>query len=279
MSFHDPEWCWQQAGEYVLSTLPEDELNEFIDELEHNRELWDMVVYWQERLQPLALTAQPVVPPAHVWQQLSNRIDQLEGKPTTMQRPASSARGGQQARSQQIPLQQRRSRQQQRDTHRRGRGGEREHRSHRPGVWQWVGPLAVAASLLLSVALWHTTRAPGPQFNAISVLTAESGEPVWVIDATIGKPVLRVTSLAPAPISDTQVHQLWRVKPDNTGVESLGLLPRLNNASVLVEAPAIAAADTIALAISLEPQGGSAQPGPSGPVLYQGAFRRLSAVE
>jgi anti-sigma-K factor RskA len=279
MNFHDPEWCWQQAGEYVLSTLPEDELNAFIDELEHNRELRDMVVYWQERLQPLALTAQPVTPPARVWQQLSNRIDQLEGKSTTIQRQGSSAHRSQQTRSQQTRTQQRRSGQPHRNTQSRGRSGDRERRSRRPVVWQWVGSLAVAASLLLSVALWQTTRLPGPQFNAISVLTVENGEPVWVIDATVGEPLLRVTSLAPAPISDTQVHQLWRVKPDNTGVESLGLLPRLNNASVIIDAPAIAAADTIALAISLEPQGGSTQPGPSGPVLYQGEFRLLSAVE
>jgi len=64
------------------------------------------------------------------------------------------------------------------------------------------------------------------------------------------------------------------VIPNDGGVQSLGILPRVANTTLTWDVPQLRA-DTVALAVSLERAGGSLKSVPTGPVLYQGAFNKL----
>ena len=66
----------------------------------------------------------------------------------------------------------------------------------------------------------------------------------------------------------TNDYELWILRGDGVPV-SMGVLPQIGQTSLDLGADAVAALTTgSTLAVSLEPQGGSPQATPSGPVLY-----------
>ncbi len=61
------------------------------------------------------------------------------------------------------------------------------------------------------------------------------------------------------------------VKPNDSGVESVALLPSISGESITVELP-IPIDETQLFAVSLEPSGGSPNATPSGPVVFTGSI-------
>jgi anti-sigma-K factor RskA len=152
---------------------------------------------------------------------------------------------------------------------------KRQRSRRRSQAWQWIGPMALAASAVLAVALWHTQqRLSEPSFDVVSVVSDAENNPLWVISASLQQQTVQITALAPPAIEDNQDHQLWLVKPNDEGVSSLGILPRNSNVTVINNVDLLRE-DAVAFAVSLEPLGGSPEPVPTGPVLFQAAFNTV----
>lgn len=102
----------------------------------------------------------------------------------------------------------------------------------------------------------------------VAVINDENGNALWValVYQNLGRVDIDVTT-APDPQTAND-YQLWILAGDGTPA-SMGLLPQAGEASLTLDANAVAALGTgNTLAVSLEPLGGSPQPVPTGPVLY-----------
>jgi len=92
---------------------------------------------------------------------------------------------------------------------------------------------------------------------------------VWVSDPTGAAP----STIAPIPAANS--YELWML-PEGRAPVSLGLLPGTGNAALPLDAEALAVlAQTMTLAVSLEPAGGSPTGAPTGPVLFTAPLLRV----
>ncbi len=138
------------------------------------------------------------------------------------------------------------------------------------GFWRSVGLLASGLAAILVVAFLWT--APGhdadPAF--VAVLTSADSAPRMVVSLHSDRQ-LRVRVVKPWTNVDGKSLELWAL-PKNGAPRSLGLVANERDTEIRL-APADArlfAAN--ALAVSLEPRGGSATGAPTGPVLCSGAI-------
>lgn len=254
MNTRDKDWWTAQAGEYVLGTLDNTEWAEFAALLQTNKDLQRMVVEWEQIFQPLADSLTPVEPAAHVWGGVRQRLSTAGSNVVQFHELKTMAKD-------------------------LARSVDR---------WRGYAGLATAASILLATFVWigqlGTTKPVEPttsisiaEFDAISIVRDENDEPLWVVDSALAEGVVRVTAVAPPELDESKTYELWVVKPDNTGVVSMGPIPLDENKSLILDV--ITVADKpVAFAVSLEPAGGSQLDGPSGPVLYQGSFRTLDVI-
>ena len=119
------------------------------------------------------------------------------------------------------------------------------------------------------------TTAAITQYDSIAIIRDEQALPLWVVDTALGDGLVRVTAIAPPEIDDSKAYQLWLVKPDDAGVQSMGLIPQNTDQSYLLNVD-VTSDKPVAFAVSLENAGGSTQDGPEGPVMYQGVVQSLS---
>jgi anti-sigma-K factor RskA len=128
------------------------------------------------------------------------------------------------------------------------------------------------AALLLVTVLQRP--ADTVRMSDVASLTDEQARPALVVTADRARGVMLVKVVGAAPLTAQQALQLWAVpragKPRSLGVLGAGR-------ELTLPLPAHALGDDVALlAVSLEPKGGSTNPdGPSGPILYKGAWVRL----
>jgi len=257
MNSPDREWWIEQSGEYVLGTLSHSEWLAFRKAAEHDKDAQRLIMEWEQTFQPLADALQPVKPPLTVWADIKDRISAAPGavgREGNVVSIGSSAAGSKQ-------LQKKIDR------------------------WRSFAGLATAASILLASLAWVNYRelldqpvaepiAVVTQFDSIAIVRNEESLPLWVVDTALSNGLVRVTAIAPPAIDDTQSYQLWLVKPDDAGVQSMGLIPTGNDESLVLTVQTDDE-DPVAFAVSLEAAGGSAADVPTGPVLYQGVVQNL----
>ena len=105
-----------------------------------------------------------------------------------------------------------------------------------------------------------------------TLLTADS-QPALKVEAH--EDYLKVEPLTLAAIEPGQSLELWAIPPDGKPI-SLGVIPAGGKGKVeLSETQKALIGKPIALAVSLEPKGGSPTGQPTGPVLYQGSLAVL----
>ncbi len=159
--------------------------------------------------------------------------------------------------------------------------GWREPTPARKALWQriwqgtgfWRGATAVAA-VVAAVAIGLNLRLAqqlrdAPVANAVAVLQDAQAQAAVLVtwDARTG--TLSLKRLDATPLNTEQALQLWALPPGGHP-QSLGVIGhqravRLTVAQPLRQVPA--------LAISVEPRGGSPNPqGPTGPVVFKGAL-------
>lgn len=127
----------------------------------------------------------------------------------------------------------------------------------------WLA-LATAASLLLAVVMLRPLLlSPLPQ--DIAVIQTSDAKAWWLVSRA--ENTLRVKATAAVTDDLTHDYELWMLPADGQAPISLGLLPQQGERALSwpAEADSIAIA---ALAVSLEPLGGSATGAPTGPVLF-----------
>ena len=138
--------------------------------------------------------------------------------------------------------------------------------------WKTLGLMASgAAAALIAVAVLLPPQRAGIQASYIAVLSdPKTNHPVLVATAERGETVLRVNTLDPAIHVSGRSLELWAL-PRGGQPKSLGVIaPTERGMLKLAAAADQSLGDVPALAVSLEPQGGSPTGQPTGPVLYTG---------
>ncbi len=140
--------------------------------------------------------------------------------------------------------------------------------------WRALGAFstAMAAALLLYVGLAPQPTA-GPSY--VAVLADSKAQPVMVVNFEGKANQLKVRVLNAQAIGADRSLELWSL-PAGGAPQSLGLVPDSGEAQLTVaRARSEGLPGVPALAVSLEPKGGSPTGAPTGPVLFSGPLLRL----
>ena len=253
------------AAEYVLGTLP-GRVERWVNKRLDSRPALARAVHeWQERLHGLTYSLKPVVVPEIVWQTLGQRIGM--NKPDAHS-AARSARDGALASA----------------------------------VLFWrrfaVAATTLAAGLLV-VLMWPDDEAapvpaetrvvieqtgpvdeadPGVDaamislqpYDRLTLLAADDQRVGWLVRADVQGARVHVRAVNVAPVAAAQDLELW-VLPSSGSPVSVGLLPLAGEQVFDLNVDTVTRIETApAMAVSLEPKGGSPTGAPTGPVIYQG---------
>lgn len=234
------------AAEYALGTLRGAARRRFERWMREDAAIALAVARWQERIAPMHAAVEPVTPPKRVWRAIRARLD---------------ARGGSQP-------------------------GAASDFWNNLAFWRGLGLAASgAAAALLAATVVLAPRAPEPASppvvlrvpsegmpNAyLAVLSdARTQKPVLVVSAGVKSDQLWVKTLDPAIHVPDKSLELWALPPGGAP-QSLGLVAPQDKAALKLVAAAEKSLDNVpALAVSLEPKGGSTTGAPTGPVLFTG---------
>ncbi|WP_077046870.1 anti-sigma factor domain-containing protein [Pseudomonas sp. KK4] len=134
--------------------------------------------------------------------------------------------------------------------------------------WSWLRITAAVCTLVIAVTLGVIYNRDSALYSA-TLLTADA-RPALKVEAH--GDYLRVESLSLAVVEQDRSLELWAIPADGKPI-SLGVIPPGGKGRVeLSDAQKQLIGKPIALAVSLEPKGGSPTGQPTGPVLYQGAL-------
>jgi anti-sigma-K factor RskA len=137
--------------------------------------------------------------------------------------------------------------------------------------WNWLRVTAALCSIVALVFLGSLYNRDDARYRA-TLLTADA-QPALKVEAHAD--YLQVEPLTLAAVDADRSLELWAIPADGKPI-SLGVIPAGGKGKVeLNEAQKALIGKPIALAVSLEPRGGSPTGQPTGPVLYQGALAAL----
>jgi anti-sigma-K factor RskA len=142
------------------------------------------------------------------------------------------------------------------------------------GLWRGLALAGFALAFALGVATL-TPRSEPPFESIVVVLSGPDAKPALVATAERGSRFLTVKAVAPVDLPRDRALELWML-PDGKAPRSMGLVPASGIGRVaLREAIGVALQDVPALAVSVEPAGGSLTGAPTGPVVYTGRVERI----
>jgi len=145
------------------------------------------------------------------------------------------------------------------------------HVPEKPPFWNWLRVTAALCSIVILVFLGSLYNRDDARYRA-TLLSADA-QPAFKVEAHAD--YLQVEPLALAAIGPDRSLELWAIPADGKPI-SLGVIPAGGKGKVELSAAQKALiGQPIALAVSLEPKGGSPTGQPTGPVLYQGALALL----
>ena len=229
------------AAQYVTGTLRGAARRRFENLLSGHPALRAATDDWQDRLLPLAAAVAPVAPPARVWRSIEARLWPRTAAAASKAGPSSATSSW----WQQLVL------------------------------WRGLSGLATAAVLVLAVTLVRTPPAVPP---IIVVLEGQAGTAAagasFVASVSGDGQAMVMQPVSAVPLASGRSLELWSVPPQG-GPRSLGLI---SESGVTVLSRQRLPADllrggTAALAVTLEPQGGSPTGAPTGPVIFVGKLR------
>jgi len=223
------------AAEYVLGVLGAVERRQAQQRLAHDQAFANAVAFWEERLGALADEVAPVAPPAQTW----NRI-------------ARSVRA-------------------------------RDSTAPRESLWQslsfWrsfaLGAAALAAASIASLTFMVTS--PPPQPPLMATLGPANGQPSFLAAVNAGGTSLTIVPTVAVSGADQQHSvELWLIPAGDTTPRALGLIQPARAVRLNVPRELIARLTSdAALAVSIEPLGGSRTGLPTGPVVASGKLVNL----
>lgn len=141
-------------------------------------------------------------------------------------------------------------------------------------LWRGLALAGFALAFALGVTLLAPQRDRADE-RIVALLAGQDAKPVLLVSADRGGRFLTVKAVGSMNVPADRSLELWAL-PEGRNPHSLGLVPASGIARLALAAPAGAALEgTPALAVSLEPAGGSPTGAPTGPVLYTGGVQRL----
>ena len=224
------------AAQYALGTLSAPGRRRLAGAARRDAAVAAAIAAWENRLAGLAAGITPVTPAPRVWDVIEVRLGLGDARPPVSAAPAP--------------------------------------------WWSTVGWWRALATIgfVLAFAFGVTLFAPlfeRPAEQLVVVLAAPNAQPAMIVTADRGSRALSVKALVPVPIPADRTLELWML-PQGQDPRSLGLIPAAGVARVTLAAPVGAVLRGIpALAVSLEPAGGSPTGKPTGPVLYTGAVQQM----
>jgi anti-sigma-K factor RskA len=305
MKYEHPELRQHLAAEYALGTLRGLARRRFERVLAADPGLRDLVQDWELRLNLLAESAPAVAPPDRVWQRIEQRLGPVRAGEALLGRWWNSlgfwrgasllAAGAAAALAVFIVTQPPGVRPDQvaaLDQRLAGIEGKLAAAEATPGkiaalddrlariesgtssLANTPEQIAALTDRLSSIEDRISVSEPAP--SHVASLTDKDGRPMMTADLDVvdGRLVLRL-NLAPYSDTTNKALEVWSVPPDGGAPKSLGLFPsgKSGTTAVLVLTPDIIKAlssPKAALAVSLEPKGGSTTGLPTGPVLFSG---------
>ena len=232
MDYSHPELSERLAAEYVAGSLRGPARRRFEALLPAHPVMRQAVREWQTRLMPLTVSVEPQAPPAAVW----DRIEASIGGGSLAARPAPAAPSWWQ----------------------------------RLALWRGLAAFATVAAVSLGVLLARPQPAQPPivvVLNATGATADGAVVPATFVASISGDGRSMVTRpIARVSLQASRALELWAV-PAQGAPRSLGLVSA-QSATVVRRERMLDNAD--ALAVSLEPPGGSPTGAPTGPVLWAG---------
>ncbi len=142
------------------------------------------------------------------------------------------------------------------------------------GLWRALAFASLATAVALAVVLLKPLP-EAPEGALVVVLAGTDAKPALVASADRLGRTLSVKPVARVDLAADRALELWML-PDGGNPRSLGLISATGVVRVALPGPADQALRNIpALAVSLEPRGGSPTGQPTGPVLYSGPVQRM----
>ena len=233
------------AAEYALGTLPADERARFELELQSDPELREALRRWQARFAPLDEGLEEA-PPASLWTAIERRTRPAQAVPATSTKTGAVLPG--------LDVAQLR---------------------RRIAFWRAgaLGAGALATALAAFVIIDRVALAPGAAGGRyVAVVDADGEAPALIAAVDTRTGTIRIRSLA-AEIPAGSSLELWHVAEGHEP-RSLGLLQAGPEAQTIEDAAATGPV-TGAIAVSVEPEGGSPSGAPTGPIVYSGELVAL----
>jgi anti-sigma-K factor RskA len=144
----------------------------------------------------------------------------------------------------------------------------------RLGVWRGLAVVGFALAVALGISQMMR-EAPKPGETMVVVLGGADAKPALIATAARGDRFLTMKNVSDASAGAGKTFELWAL-PEGGKPKSLGLIPAGAMSRIPLSAPPDESlANVPALAVSLEPTGGSPTGQPTGPVLYTGKVERL----
>jgi anti-sigma-K factor RskA len=145
----------------------------------------------------------------------------------------------------------------------------------RVGVWRSLAAASFVVAVALGITEWQRPRAPATA-PLVVVLAGADAKPGLIATAAHGERYLTLKTIGNTAPASGRVFELWAL-PQGGTPRSLGVIPGGGVVRVPLPASADESLSNIpALAVSLEPPGGSPTGQPTGPVLYSGAIERMN---
>jgi anti-sigma-K factor RskA len=225
-------------AEYVLGVLDADARAAVAREVETTSEAATAVSLWQRRLLPMAEGIDAVAPAPYVWARIHDAL-QLDA-PARVQP-------------------------------RKGLWDNLQ-------LWHWlgIGASAVAVALLVVVALPRLTPTPTPTLASVgymaSTIQQDNGTTGWTATMDLAHARMVVVPATPQALAQDRSPELWLIPAGQKPI-SVGIIARDRPTTIALD-PAMLArlGPTAALAVSVEPAGGSPTGQPTGPVIAKGAI-------
>jgi anti-sigma-K factor RskA len=141
-------------------------------------------------------------------------------------------------------------------------------------LWRGLALAGFALAFALGITLLAPT-AERPYEGVVVVLAGPDAKPAMVATAERGSRYLTVKAVAPVDLPSGRALELWML-PDGRAPVSMGLIPAAGIDRLALRVPVgVALQDIPALAVSVEPAGGSPTGAPTGPVIYTGRVERI----
>jgi len=239
MDYSRPELADRLAAEYVAGTLRGPARQRFETLLSAHPNLRGAVRAWQDRLMPLTLAIEPQQPSPAVWKRIEQRIGTAPS--TNPLQPSASVESWRQL-----------------------------------SFWRWLAGLASTAAVVLAVVL----VLPQPAQPPIVVVLGPAAPPAdggaaaasFVASISPDGRAMVTRPVANVRLESNRSLELWAVPKARPGQaadapRSLGVVSA-DGATVVQRGKVLD--DVDALALSLEPSGGSPGGKPTGPILYVG---------